>query len=165
MPLEPALVIQRFANRDAVKPSFQRAALAETANAAEGFQENFLSAVSRVRSIAQHPEDKVIDRGMIVGDEPVEMPSPEPACSSWTRLASSWPHERALAHRTLPGLSDPTFLSTYYLDAASGHLLGSTLRTIDPGTTCKPGRRRPLARNRCPLTPVRHRVERSCFPG
>ncbi len=72
MPFEPALVIQRFANRDAVKPSLQRAALAETANAAEGFQENFLGAVSRVRSIAQHPEDKVIDRGMIVGDEPVE---------------------------------------------------------------------------------------------
>ncbi len=72
MPLEPALVVQRFANRNAVKPSFQGAAPAEIANAAKGFQENFLSAVGRVRSVAEHPEDEVIDRRMIVGDEPVE---------------------------------------------------------------------------------------------
>src|SRR5882672_11757453 len=55
MPLEPALVVQRFTNRDAVKPSFQGTALAEIANAAKSFQENFLGAVGRVRSVAEHP--------------------------------------------------------------------------------------------------------------
>jgi len=34
MPLEPALVIERFADGDAIEPSFQRAALPKTANAA-----------------------------------------------------------------------------------------------------------------------------------
>ena len=72
MTLEPALVIQRFANGDAVEPSFQRAALTEIANAAEGLQENFLGAVGGVRSVAKHAEDEVIDRRMVVRDEPVE---------------------------------------------------------------------------------------------
>src|SRR5882724_1339302 len=72
MPLEPALVVQRFANGDAVKPSLQGAALAEIANSAKGFQENFLGAVGRVRGVAQHAKDEVINRRMIVGDEPVE---------------------------------------------------------------------------------------------
>ena len=70
--LEPALVIQRFANRDAVEPRFQRAALAEIANPAEGFQENFLGAVGGIGSIAEHAENEVIDRSMVVRDEPVE---------------------------------------------------------------------------------------------
>src|SRR6266700_158531 len=72
MTLEPALVIQRFANRDAGEPRFQRAALAETANAAKGLQENFLGAVGGIGSIAKHAENEVIDRCMIVSDEPVE---------------------------------------------------------------------------------------------
>src|SRR5882762_3819487 len=72
MALEPALVIQRFANGDAVEPRFQRAALAETANAAKGFQENFLGAVSGIGSVAKHAENEVIDRRMVVRDEPVE---------------------------------------------------------------------------------------------
>jgi len=72
MALEPALVIQRFADGDAVEPRFQRAALAETANAAKGFQENFLGAVGGIGSVAKHAEDEVIDRRMIVRDEPVE---------------------------------------------------------------------------------------------
>jgi hypothetical protein len=70
--LEPALVIQRFADGDAVEPRFQRAALAEVADAAEGLQENFLGAVGGVRSVTKHAEDEVIDRRMIMGDEPVE---------------------------------------------------------------------------------------------
>src|SRR5258706_11889719 len=70
--LEPALVIQRFANGDAVEPRFQRAALAEIANAAEGFQKDFLGAVGGIGSVAKHAEDQVIDRRMIVRDEPVE---------------------------------------------------------------------------------------------
>jgi len=72
MALEPPLVIQRFADGDAVEPSFQRAALAESANAAEGFQENFLAAVGGIGSVAKHAEDEVIDRRMVVRDEPVE---------------------------------------------------------------------------------------------
>ena len=72
MALEPALMIQRFANSDAVKPSFQRAALAEIANASEGLQENFLRAVGGIGGVAKHAEDEVIDRRVIVRDEPVE---------------------------------------------------------------------------------------------
>src|SRR5256885_15987241 len=70
--LEPALVVQRFANRDAVEPRFQRAALAEIANPAKGFQENFLGAVGGIGSIAEHAENEVIDRSMVVRDKPVE---------------------------------------------------------------------------------------------
>src|SRR5260370_25398909 len=72
MALEPALVIQRFANGDAVQPRFPRAALAGTANSAEGFQKNFLDAIVGMGSVAKHAEDEVIDRRMIVRDEPVE---------------------------------------------------------------------------------------------
>src|SRR5260370_432606 len=72
MALEPTLVIQRFANGDAIEPSFQRAALAETADAAESLQKNFLGAVGGIGSVAQHAEDEVIDWRMIVRDEPVE---------------------------------------------------------------------------------------------
>jgi len=72
MALEPALVIQRFADGDAVEPRFQRAALAEIANTAKGFQENFLGAVGGIGSVAKHAEDEVIDRRMVVRDEPVE---------------------------------------------------------------------------------------------
>src|SRR5260370_24889889 len=74
MTLEPALVIQRFADGDAVKPSFQRAALAEIANAAKGFQKDFLGAVGGIGSVAKHAEDQVIDQRIIVRDEPVEGP-------------------------------------------------------------------------------------------
>src|SRR5205807_6287048 len=70
--LEPALVVQRFANRDAVEPRLQRTALAEIANSAESFQENFLGAVGGIGSIAEHAENEVIDRSMVVRDEPVE---------------------------------------------------------------------------------------------
>ena len=65
-------MIQRFSDGDAVEPRFQRAALAEIADAAKGLQENFLGAIGGVGSIAEHAEDEVIDRGMVVGDEPVE---------------------------------------------------------------------------------------------
>ncbi len=72
MALEPALVIQRFANGDAVKPCFQRAALTKITDAAKSLQENFLGAVGGIGSVAKHAEDKVIDRRMVVRDEPVE---------------------------------------------------------------------------------------------
>src|SRR5713101_9911629 len=70
--LEPALVIQCFANGDAVEPRFQRAALAEIADTAKGFQKDFLGAVGGIGSVAKHAEDQVIDWRMIVRDEPVE---------------------------------------------------------------------------------------------
>src|SRR2546425_1145689 len=41
MAVEPALLIERFANRDPVEPRLQRAAPAESANSAKGFQKNF----------------------------------------------------------------------------------------------------------------------------
>src|SRR2546422_3403170 len=62
MPLEPALVIQSFANRDAIEPRLQRASPAEIPYAAESLQENFLRAVGSVGSVAEHAEDQVIDR-------------------------------------------------------------------------------------------------------
>src|SRR5271169_5581599 len=72
MALEPAFVIERLANGDAVNPGFQRAALAELANPPEGFQENFLRTVGRVGGIAEHAQNQVIDRGVVVGDQPVK---------------------------------------------------------------------------------------------
>jgi len=72
MAFEPAFMIQRLADGDAVEPRFQRAALAEMANAAKGLQENFLATVSGIGSVAKHAENEVIDRRMIVRDEPVE---------------------------------------------------------------------------------------------
>jgi len=43
-------------------------------------------------------------------------------------------------------------------------LLGSTLRTIDPGTTCKPGRRRALAAPMSAHSLLDTGLERICFP-
>jgi len=70
--LEPALVIQRFANGDAVKPSLKRTALAEVMYPAKGFEKNFLGSVGGVSGIAKHAEDQVIDRGVVVSDDPIE---------------------------------------------------------------------------------------------
>src|SRR3981189_3307706 len=72
MALEPAAVIQGFANGDAIEPGLQRTSLAKTANSLEGFQENFLRRVGGVRRISQHPEDQVVDGSVVVIDEPVE---------------------------------------------------------------------------------------------
>ena len=72
MPLEPALVIQSFANGDAIEPRLQRASPAEIPYAAESLQENFLRAVGGVGSVAEHAEDQVIDRPVIMRDESVE---------------------------------------------------------------------------------------------
>ena len=70
--LEPAAMIESFPDGDAIKPSLQRAALTKTANSLEGFQEDFLSGVGGIGGIAQHAEDQVIDRTVVVIDEPVE---------------------------------------------------------------------------------------------
>src|SRR5580700_2823918 len=55
--LEPAAMIERFADRDAVEPSLQGAALSKLADALEGFQENFLSGVGSVSGIAEHAKN------------------------------------------------------------------------------------------------------------
>ena len=72
MALEPALLVQRFANGDAIEPGLQGTALAELAYAAKSLQENFLRAIGGVRGVAQYAEDEVINRRVIVGDQPIE---------------------------------------------------------------------------------------------
>jgi len=108
MPLKPALVVQRLANGNAIEPSFQRAALAEIANAAKGLQENFLGAISSVRSVAQHAEDEVVDRRMIVGDEPVEC-----RLRASLQLVDEFGFivapRKGTSQSDTAGLSDPTF--------------------------------------------------------
>src|SRR5437879_6480610 len=58
---EPAAMIERFADADAIEPGFQRAALPETANATKSLEEDFLRAIGGVRRITEHAEDEVID--------------------------------------------------------------------------------------------------------
>ena len=72
MALEPAAVIQRFANGDAVQPGLQGAALTEMANALECFQENFLGGIGGIGSVAEHAENQVKDGTVVVSDQPVE---------------------------------------------------------------------------------------------
>src|SRR4029077_4274779 len=72
MALEPAAIVESFANGDAIKPGLEGAALAKTANSFEGFQENFLSGIGGVCGIPEHSQDEVVDRPVVVGDEPVE---------------------------------------------------------------------------------------------
>src|SRR5438046_2580199 len=70
--LEPALLVQRFADGDAIEPGLQGTALAELTDAAKGLQKNFLCAVGGVRGITEHAEDQVINRRMIMSGQPVE---------------------------------------------------------------------------------------------
>ena len=69
---EPALVIQRFANGDAIQPGLQRTPLAKTANPAKCLEEDFLSAVGRIGHIAKHAQNKIVDGTVIVRNKPVE---------------------------------------------------------------------------------------------
>jgi len=72
MALGPSLVVQRFADGDAIEPSFERAALTETANATERLEEDFLGAIGCIGDIAEHAQYKVIDGAVIVGNKPVK---------------------------------------------------------------------------------------------
>jgi len=72
MALEPAPMIQGFANGDAIEPGLQRTALAKAVNSLEGFQENFLSGVGGVGGVSEHPKGEVIHGSVVVIDEPVE---------------------------------------------------------------------------------------------
>ena len=44
----------------------------ESANAAKGFQENFLSPVGGVGTVSKHAKNEVVNGTMIVRDQPVE---------------------------------------------------------------------------------------------
>jgi len=88
----------------------------------------------------------------------------EPASARGRGWLHRGPHERALAPFGHAGLSDPMFLSTYTWMLLRATLLGSTLRTIDQARLANRDGRRALPQP-IPLTPVRHRVERICFPG
>ena len=70
--LEPAAVIQCFANGDAVQPGLQGAALTEMANTLECLQENFLGGIGGIRSVAEHAEDQIENGTVVVSDQPVE---------------------------------------------------------------------------------------------
>src|SRR5208282_3802474 len=70
--LEPAAVVQRFANGDAVKPGLQRTAAAETPYAAKCLQENFLRRVGGVGRISQHAQAEAVHGTVIMGHQPVE---------------------------------------------------------------------------------------------
>src|SRR5450755_3991943 len=72
MTLEPAAVIQSFADSDTVQPGFQGAATAETTNAAKRFQENFLGTIGSVGHLAKHAKYQVEDGSVVMGDQPVE---------------------------------------------------------------------------------------------
>jgi len=72
VPLEPAPVIQRFANGDAIQPSLQRTALPEAANATKSLEKHLLRAIGGVRRVTQHAEDEVVDRSVVVGYQPVK---------------------------------------------------------------------------------------------
>src|SRR6516164_6693756 len=72
MTLEPAAVIEGFAYGDAIEPGLQRAAPPKLANTLKGLEKNLLRAVRGVRGIAEHAQDEVKHRGVVVGDQPVE---------------------------------------------------------------------------------------------
>src|ERR1700675_2209473 len=72
MPFKPAPVVERFANGDAVQPSLQGTAVAETTYTAKCFQKNFLGAIGGIRSISEHTEDQIVDRSVVMSDEPDE---------------------------------------------------------------------------------------------
>src|ERR1700751_1224500 len=72
MTFEPAAMIQGLANGNAIQPRLQRTALTKVTDSFERFQEHFLSGVGSVGRIPQHAEDQVVDRGMVVGYQPVE---------------------------------------------------------------------------------------------
>src|ERR1700688_4733549 len=72
MAFEPAAVVEGFANGDTIEPSLQRTTLPKPANAAEGFQEDFLGSVGGVGNISEHAENKVVNGAMVVRDQPVE---------------------------------------------------------------------------------------------
>src|SRR5260370_42555607 len=70
--LEPPLVVQRFSNGDAVQPRFQRTTLAKASDSTKRLQENFLGSVRRVRCVSQHAQDQVVDRAVIMRDQPIK---------------------------------------------------------------------------------------------
>src|SRR5438445_1035394 len=69
---ETAPVIQTLAHRDAIQPGLQGTAVTKRANAPECLQKHLLRHVGSIVRIAQYPGYDRVDRGVIVGHEPVE---------------------------------------------------------------------------------------------
>src|ERR1700719_313332 len=69
---QPAAVVQRFTDRDPVKPRLQRTAAAESANSAKRLQKYVLRNVGRVRGLRYHPRDKTVNRPGVVRHQPIE---------------------------------------------------------------------------------------------
>src|SRR5262249_5287130 len=70
--LEPAAMIERLTNRDAIEPRLQRTAAEEIANPFERLEKNFLRGVGGVGCVPEHAENQVEDGGVVVRDQPVE---------------------------------------------------------------------------------------------
>ena len=150
MTVEPALLIERFANGDPVEPRLQRAAPAESANSAKGFQKNFLRGVGGVRHIAQHPENEVIDRAVVVGDEPVE---------GRLRTGLKLGHQFGL----VPAPGKDACPIGHCRPFRSGALAGPSYGRPRPGRSQHSGSPR-SRRHAASAQIVRHRGYRECFP-
>src|ERR1700735_3631849 len=72
MPPAPSPVIQRLANRNSVEPGLQRTAATESTDTTKRAQKNFLGYVGCVGCIRKNSINEVINRGVVIGDEPFE---------------------------------------------------------------------------------------------
>ena len=72
MPPQPAPVIQRFADGDAVQPGLQRTAAPESPDAAKRLEKDILRDVGCVAGLRDHPGNEAVNRARIVRHQPVE---------------------------------------------------------------------------------------------
>src|SRR5438445_29784 len=114
----------------------------QRANPAKGFQENFLGAVGGIGSIAEHAENEVIDRSMVVRDKPVE---------GRLRAGLQLMDEIGFIAAPTKGTSPIGHCRPFRLDIcqasfsdarkashpATVHYNALAFRTLDPGTTCE----------------------------
>src|SRR5580704_12344732 len=72
MPPQPAPVIQRLADGDAVQPGLQRTPASETSNPAKRLEKNVLRDIGGVTGFRDHPGDEAVNGTGVVRYEPVE---------------------------------------------------------------------------------------------
>src|SRR5216683_4332189 len=72
MPPQPTPVVQRFADRDSVQPSFQGAAPPKSSNPLERLEKDVLRDIRSIERLGNDAYYKAIDRARIVGHQPVE---------------------------------------------------------------------------------------------